>query len=220
MNTGSTPNPEILAGIPGRYATPDPALVSKLPRYTGPRSTPRDQRQRGRCDVCGGWHELQSVHLDYVGHADVTLMLLDVDPLWTLEPVSWEPNGGPVIERRQDRLILWCWLTVAGHRRLCVGTCDADKSDPEKELLGDALRNGALRFGFATALWSKSERPESVGEAPQSAPERRETPPPAKRASTVRTAPRAPQSAPGSPNSATRVRRPRAPARRRRSSRR
>ena len=39
---------------------------------------------------------------------------------------------------------------------MAVGTCEARKADPEKELIGDLLRNAGLRFGIGTKLWSKA----------------------------------------------------------------
>jgi hypothetical protein len=58
---------------------------------------------------------------------------------------------------------MWGWLVVHGTRRLCVGTCEASKGDPEKELIGDLLRNGAMRFGIGTRLWSKSDSADPAG---------------------------------------------------------
>lgn len=48
-------------------------------------------------------------------------------------------------------------LTVCGHTRLGDGTCDPIKPDAVKELISDALKNAAMRFGVALSLWSKSE---------------------------------------------------------------
>lgn len=38
-----------------------------------------------------------------------------------------------------------------------AGTCEDRKFEPEKELIGDLLRNGAMRFGIGLALWAKEE---------------------------------------------------------------
>ena len=95
---------------------------------------------------------------DYLGHAETTRALLEADPLWTLEPARYDPEtGGPTITHKGDRLVSWWRLQVCGHERLCVGTCRDDAREPEKELIGDAIRNGAMRFGVALALWSRSE---------------------------------------------------------------
>lgn len=147
-----------LAEIPAKYAQPDPSTISRLPKPTS------KNNEKGKCSECGGWHGLPAVHLDYMGHADVTLALIDVDPLWTWEPVTIDPqSGGPAIANQGGRLVMWGWLVVQGVRRLCVGTCDAGKGDPEKELIGDLLRNGAMRFGIGTRLWSKADSADPAG---------------------------------------------------------
>jgi hypothetical protein len=54
-----------------------------------------------------------------------------------------------------------------GVSRVCVGTCSAQAFEPEKELVGDSIRNGAMRFGVALNLWAKGDwtldAPESPG---------------------------------------------------------
>jgi len=146
-----------LRAAAAKWANPPAELVSKLPRYSGPRDTPKAQRRREACQICSSYHEVPAIHLDYMGHADVTLALIDVDPSWSWEPCAYDENGLPRVVNRDGRLTLWAWLTVCGVRRLAVGTCEATKSDPEKELVGDLLRNGAMRFGIGTALWSKAD---------------------------------------------------------------
>lgn len=113
----------------------------------------------GKCDVpnCAGNHESSAVHLDYVGHAEITARLLELDPLWDWEPVAWDPEGKPVITKRETIASMWIRLTIQGVTRLGVGTCSTSKEDVEKELIGDALRNAAMRFGIGLDLWSKSE---------------------------------------------------------------
>jgi hypothetical protein len=96
-----------------------------------------------------------AVHLDYVGHAALTDRLLDVDPLWSWEPVR--PSRRPARVRRNGGL--WIKLTVCGVTRLGYGHA-AGKPDPgarEKEVIGDALRNAAMRFGAALDLWHKGD---------------------------------------------------------------
>lgn len=148
-----------LRAIPVRYATPDPATLSKLPRATGP----REDRRKGSCAECGGWHDHPAIHIDYQGHADVTLALIDVDPAWSWRPVAFDADGAPLVRPLDSRLVMWGYLSVLGVERLCVGTCDDNKGDPEKELIGDLLRNGAMRFGIATKLWSKVDRADPAG---------------------------------------------------------
>lgn len=94
--------------------------------------------------------------LDYMGHAAVTRALIEVDPEWNWEPVVDE-SGIPVIQQRGKRLVMWGRLTVLGKTITCCGTCEDRKFEPEKELIGDLLRNGAMRFGIGLSLWSKDE---------------------------------------------------------------
>ena len=104
---------------------------------------------KGKCSVCDGYHGLPAVHLDYVGHAAVTDRLLAVDPGWTWEPLAVTPEGLPQLDRGGN---LWIRLTVCGVTRLGVGD-----GKSAKELIGDAIRNAAMRFGVALDLWSKEE---------------------------------------------------------------
>jgi hypothetical protein len=98
--------------------------------------------------------------IDYVGHAEVTRRLLEVDPAWNWEPVSTDEHGLPRFERSQDGkpVGLWIRLTVLGVTRLGYGSVEPKNFEPEKILIGDALRNAAMRFGVALDLWSKSDR--------------------------------------------------------------
>ena len=89
------------------------------------------------------------VLLDYVGHAATTDRLLQVDPEWTWEPFALDHQGLPAVDERGN---LWIRLTVCGVTRIGVG----DGKNP-KELISDALRNGAMRFGVALDLWSKED---------------------------------------------------------------
>lgn len=87
------------------------------------------------------------VMLDYVGHAAVTDRLLTVDPNWSWEPLAIGPDGLPAYDRSGN---LWIKLTICGVTRLGVG----DGKNP-KEVIGDAIRNAAMRFGVALDLWAK-----------------------------------------------------------------
>lgn len=103
---------------------------------------------------CGGFHQ-RSIHLRYVGHAGITMRLNEVDPAWNWEPLSWTPAGLPYIENGA----LWIKLTVLGVTRLGVGDSERGQGvNAIKEMIGDALRNAAMRFGVGTYLWSKSEK--------------------------------------------------------------
>lgn len=96
--------------------------------------------------------------LDYVGHADITERMLEVDPEWNWQPCQWE-DGAPKFVRTKDGKPcgLWIRLTVCGVTRLGYGSVEPSAVDAEKQLIGDALRNAAMRFGVALELWSKSE---------------------------------------------------------------
>ena len=63
---------------------------------------------------------------------------------------------------------LWIYLHVAGVRRPGYGSCLPGKADAVKELIGDALRNAAMRFGVAINLWGK-DHPEKDKPAPRKA---------------------------------------------------
>lgn len=95
--------------------------------------------------------------LDYVGHAAVTDRLLAIDPDWTWQPVAFTDEGEPLVKVRGEGLRMWILLTVCGVTRYGVGTASMKSFEPEKELIGDAIRNAAMRFGVALDLWSKEE---------------------------------------------------------------
>lgn len=154
MNAQSKIEPPSLAKL--REPFP-PNQVSKLPKESRAQS---DERKANRnsavnCKVCGGWHHKNAVHLDYVGHAALTDRLLDTDPHWTWEPVSFGQDGLPAVDKNGG---LWIKLTVLGVTRLGYGSADGKTGgDAVKELIGDALRNAAMRFGAALDLWHKGD---------------------------------------------------------------
>lgn len=133
-----------------------PNQISKLPKETKAQTEARKNNREGiNCQVCGGWHHPRAVHLDYVGHAALTDRLLDVDPAWTWEPMAVTPEGLPALDRNGG---LWIKLTVAGVTRLGYGAADGKSGgDAVKEIIGDALRNAAMRFGAALDLWHKGD---------------------------------------------------------------
>ena len=139
--------------------TPFPAhQISKLPKET---KAQIDERKADRnkmvfnCPVCGGHHHKNAVHLDYVGHAALTDRLLDVDVAWNWEPVAFNSDGLPAFDRTGG---LWIRLTVNGVTRLGYGCADGKSGgDAIKEIIGDALRNAAMRFGAALDLWHKGD---------------------------------------------------------------
>lgn len=95
--------------------------------------------------------------LDYVGHAAVTDRLIQVDPEWTWEPMAYADDGGPLVRTVGSDLELWVRLTVCGVTRPGVGTVSSAVGDSGKQLVSDALRNAAMRFGVALDLWSKED---------------------------------------------------------------
>ena len=95
------------------------------------------------------------VTLDFVGHGFLTARLLDVDPLWTWEPMALDENGLPLLDESGG---LWIKLTVCGVTRLGYGDAGGRKgSNAIKEIIGDALRNAGMRFGMALELWCKGD---------------------------------------------------------------
>lgn len=89
------------------------------------------------------------IQLDFVGHAAVTDRLLTVDPQWSWEPLAVNEHGLPVLD---DKNGLWIKLTIGGVTRIGYG----DGPD-NKQRIGDAIRNAAMRFGVALDLWTKDE---------------------------------------------------------------
>lgn len=130
------------------YYTPDPQIVSQLDK--------------------------NGVSLSYVGHAEITRMLIEIDPEWTWEPAAWI-DGRPathlqagLIKRRDGTVTevpmvtLWGRLTLLGVTRTAVGSVEAHKPDLDKELVSDFLRNAAMRFGLCLSLWAKGGPPTPV----------------------------------------------------------
>ena len=102
------------------------------------------------CPTCGGFHALPAKHVPYVGHARVTERLLEVDPYWSWEPLGTTCEGNPLITGGS----LWIRLTVCGMTRIGVGNAENwTGPDAHKEMVSDAIRNAAMRFGAALNLW-------------------------------------------------------------------
>lgn len=96
---------------------------------------------------------------DYIGHAEITERLLDADPSWSWEPFALGDGGLPRIETDpKGNRALWIRLTVGGVTRIGIGTTAAGAAEPLKELIGDALRNAAMRFGAGLDLWKRAPR--------------------------------------------------------------
>lgn len=105
--------------------------------------------------------------LDYVGHAAVTDRLLAVDPGWTWEPVAFAADGAPLVRHTGKESELWIRLTVCGVTRYGVGTAPSGAFELSKQLISDALRNAAMRFGVALDLWSKEPLPDATDAEPR-----------------------------------------------------
>jgi len=134
--------------------------IGSLPKPTKEQTeiVKKDYKTGIRCDICKGWHHPKVVHLDYVGHAALTDRLLDADPLWTWEPFAIGGDGLPVFDKTGG---LWIKLTVCGHTRNGYGHAPESSfkeiGSREKEVIGDAIRNAAMRFGAALDLWHKGD---------------------------------------------------------------
>jgi len=116
-----------------------------------------DKHSKSKCNACDNYITGAHMHLDYVGHGAVSDRLLEVDPGWSWEPLAFDQAGMPcfIYDSKGNPVSFWIRLTVAGVTRLGVGSCPSGQGDAEKVLIGDALRNAAMRFGVALDLWIK-----------------------------------------------------------------
>jgi len=121
---------QMLKAVLEQYAIPDPKIVGTIPR--------------------------NGINLAYVSHADITKILIEIDPSWNWQPIAWD-NGRPAIHVENGTATMWATLTLLGKSLLGVGSVRADKQDLDKELIGDFLRNASMRFGIALSLWSKQD---------------------------------------------------------------
>jgi hypothetical protein len=150
MTTSTNQPINKLLDVLTKYAVPDPKIVGKLPK--------------------GGQQ------LSFVGHADITKMLIEVDSSWTWEPVAFDTDGLPAYRVENGMAHMAGWLTIHGVRRLGIGSVTHNKPDLLKELASDFLRNAAMRFGICLALWTKQEW-EDLGGTPSSVTPARTTAP-------------------------------------------
>lgn len=166
--------------------------IGKLPRITCKDCSDKDKQcgrhRQEKCAECGNYISTEHKHVDYVGHANVTDRLLEVDPEWTWQPQATDPDpellkaaiatGNPEIVQKvignapprfgRDRygnpVSLWIYLTIGGATKPGVGSVPSNQFDAEKVLIGDALRNAALRFGVALDQWVKGDRADPTAE--------------------------------------------------------
>lgn len=133
-------------------------LIGQLPKPTTKQteSLKADSSLGIRCGKCGGWHHKDVAHLDYVGHAAITSRLLAADPYWNWKPVAFGNLAAGELDKFGG---MWIELTVCGVTRLGYGDAGgkAESANANKERIGDALRNAAMRFGAALELWHKGE---------------------------------------------------------------
>ena len=151
--------------------------ISRLPKPTKAQAdaVKADFKKGVRCKECGQWHHPEVVHLDYVGHAALTDRLLDADPSWNWEPLAVDDRGAPLFDQRGG---MWIRLTVCGQSRIGYGGADGKTgTDAIKEIIGDALRNAAMRFGAALDLWHKGDLHIDEGEDGAGTPKPTDTAP-------------------------------------------
>jgi hypothetical protein len=132
-------NIDKLRAVLDEYGVPDPKIVGKLPRG--------------------------NIQLDYVGHAEITKILIEIDPLWDWRPLKIDDDGLPAYRVENGMAHMAGELTLLGHTRLAVGSAPHNKQDLLKELVSDFIRNAAMRFGVALSLWSKEEWSDSPAPA-------------------------------------------------------
>lgn len=137
-----------------KLRAPFPAeMVGKLPKLSCKKCSESStkvcsEHTKQKCRVCNNYLSTAHIDLDYIGHAATTDRLLQVDPEWTWEPMAVDATGAPVIVNGG----MWIKLTVCGVTRPGFG----DGKNP-KEMIGDAIRNAAMRFGVALDLWAKED---------------------------------------------------------------
>ena len=138
-----------------------PTEVRHLPRvlcracksagWSGCQQHPASKCQKCKQKMPNGGH----IDLAYVGHAEATNRLLNVDPFWDWEPLTVDERGLPQVDGYRG---LWIRLTVCGMSRLGYGHAgDKTGGDAVKEVIGDAIRNAGMRFGMALDLWTSSD---------------------------------------------------------------
>ena len=160
----------------------EPHQIGKLPKLTCPdcrRSDIKqcDQHRKQTCSECSNWISPAHIHLDYVGHADITDRFLAVDPEWDWEPVTRDidpdilraaiETGNPEIVRLvidsappkpDGNGGMWMRVTIAGVTRLGYGDAGGKRgADAVKVAIGDGLRNAGMRFGAGLDMWRKGD---------------------------------------------------------------
>jgi hypothetical protein len=109
-----------------------------------------------KCTNCNG-QKITDAHicLKFIGHAEATNRLLNVDPFWNWEPVALDQTGLPQYDSNRG---MWIRLTVCGMTRMGYGDATGKNgANAVKEIIGDAIRNAGMRFGMALDLWTSSD---------------------------------------------------------------
>lgn len=134
----------------------DEGDIGQLPRRGHCTKEQWESAKKGECKICGGYHSTaHSIHIPFVGHAAVTNRLNKVDPEWSWEPLAIDQNGLPTYDRIGG---LWIKLKVLGKEKIGYGNAGTNATgDTIKEVIGDAIRNAAMRFGVALEMWHKGE---------------------------------------------------------------
>jgi hypothetical protein len=152
--------PEQLAGLEKLRAPFPPESIAKRPqiRCAGCRNHADkvcSVHTKSTCKDCGQYVTNAHKHLDYVGHAETTDRLLEVDITWDWEPMAKDANGLPLIDHSGG---MWITLTVCGMTRKGYGDAVGKPANTTatKEIIGDAIRNAGMRFGMALDLWAKT----------------------------------------------------------------
>lgn len=177
----------------------EPQQIGKLPKLTCSDCRRSDIKHCNRhpkenCAECGNWISAAHIHLDYVGHADITDRFLAVDPGWNWEPVTRDVNpdilraaietGNPEIvklvidsapPKTDSNGGMWMRVTIAGVTRLGYGDAGGKRgADAVKVAIGDGLRNAGMRFGAGLDMWRKGD---DTADASPRPPEKQRTVP-------------------------------------------
>ena len=168
---------DIPAEVWKRLTAPfDSDQIEKRPQVTCFRCTENKKNKRpetcdehprkARCAACGQFITPGHIHLDYVGHAGITMRLNEVlTPAgWNWRPMAFTAAGTPLLNDGG----MWILLTIGGVTRIGFGDASGKPLTPSaiKEIIGDGIRNAGMRFGIATYLWSKSNAAEQLKNLP------------------------------------------------------
>ena len=155
----------------------EPDEIEKRPQVNCWKCTANKKQPNGRelcdehprkvgCKICGQFMTPGHMHLDYVGHAGITMRLNQVlTPAgWNWRPMAYTQVGTPLLSDGG----MWILLTIGGVTRIGFGDAAGKTMNPSaiKEIIGDGIRNAGMRFGIATYLWSKSNAAEQLKNLP------------------------------------------------------